>query len=56
MLSVCAILGISTLVNPGSWIIFVAAAVAVLQRNLHAAWIVLGAAVLGWLFSMAGLM
>ncbi len=56
MLSVCMMLGISTLVNPGSWIIFVAAAVVVLQRNLHAAWIVLGAAVLGWLLSMAGLM
>ncbi len=56
MLSVCAILGISTLVNPGAWIIFIAAAVAIVVWNFHAAWIVVSAAILGWLLSTAGIM
>ena len=56
MLAVCVILGVSTLVNPGSWSIFVVAAVVIVVWNFHAAWIVVGASILGWLFSMAGIM
>ena len=56
MLAVCATLGVSTLVNPGSWSVFVVAAVVIVVWNFHAAWIVVGAAILGWLFSMAGIM
>ncbi|MGA7159620.1 MAG: chromate efflux transporter [Bacteroidota bacterium] len=56
MLAVCVTLGVSTLVSSGTWVIFVAAAAVVLVWNLHAAWIVVGAAILGWLFSMVGLM
>ena len=56
MLAVCVILGIATLVNPGSWSIFIVAAVVIVVWNFHAAWIVVGAAILGWLFSMAGIM
>jgi len=56
MLAVCATLGIATLVNAGTWTIFIAAAAVILIWNLHAAWIVVGAAILGWIFSAAGLM
>ena len=56
MLSVCVILGISALINPGAWIIFIVAAAIIVRWNFHAAWIVVGAAILGWLFSMAGIM
>jgi len=56
MLAVCMILGIATLVNPGSWTIFIVAAAVIIIWNFHAAWIVVGAAILGWLFSMAGIM
>ena len=56
MLAVCMILGIATLVNPGSWTIFIVAAAVIILWNFHAAWIVVGAAILGWLFSMAGIM
>ena len=56
MLAVCVILGIATLVNPGSWTIFIVAAAVIIIWNFHAAWIVVGAAILGWLFSMAGIM
>jgi chromate transporter len=56
MLSVCVILGVSTLVSPGSWTIFIVAAAVIVVWNLHAAWIVIGAAILGWLFSLTGIM
>ncbi|HTY10746.1 MAG TPA: chromate efflux transporter [Bacteroidota bacterium] len=56
MLAVCATLGIATLINAGTWTIFIAAAAVILIWNLHAAWIVVGAAILGWIFSAAGLM
>jgi len=56
MLSVCLILGVSTLVNPGSWIIFAVAAAVIVVWNLHAAWIVVGAAFAGWLFSITGIL
>ena len=56
MLAVCVILGIATLVNPGSWSIFIVAAVVIVVWNFHAAWIVVGAAILGWLFSISGIM
>jgi chromate transporter len=56
MLAVCMILGIATLVNPGSWTIFIVAAAVIIIWNFHAAWIVVGAGILGWLFSMAGIM
>jgi chromate transporter len=56
MLAVCMILGSATLVNPGSWTIFIVAAAVIIIWNFHAAWIVVGAAILGWLFSMAGIM
>jgi len=56
MLAVCVTLGVSTLSSSGAWIIFVAAVVVILTWNLHAAWIVIGAAILGWLFSTIGIM
>ncbi len=56
MLAVCLTLGVSTLVNPASWTIFIVAAVVIVVWNLHAAWIVVGAAVFGWFCSLAGLM
>jgi chromate transporter len=56
MLSVCMILGLSTLVNPGSWAIFIIAAVVIMVWNFHAAGIVVGAAILGYCFSMIGIM
>ena len=56
MLAVCVMLGASTLVNSGAWIIFIASAVVIVVWNFHAAWIVVGAAILGWLFSIAGIM
>ncbi len=55
MLAVCISLCTSTLTNTGSWLIFVVAAIAVIRWNIHAAWIVGGAAILGWLISVSGL-
>jgi len=56
MLSVSVMLGSLALVSPGSWTIFIVAASAIMIWNLHAAWIVVGAAIVGWLFLIAGLM
>ncbi|HTR80091.1 MAG TPA: chromate efflux transporter [Bacteroidota bacterium] len=55
MLAVCVVLGRSTLSGPATWLIFIASAIAIVRWNLHAGWIVGGAAVLGWVFSLFGL-
>ena len=55
MLAVCISLCTSTLTNVGSWLIFAIAAIVVILWNIHAAWIVGGAAFLGWLISAFGI-
>ena len=52
MLAVCIALGAHSLINPAGWIIFALAAAALTIWKLNAAWIVLGSAGLGWLFSL----
>jgi chromate transporter len=51
MLAVTMMLAASTLTSLASWTMFIIAAVVVMVWKLNAAWIVLGSAVLGWLFS-----
>jgi chromate transporter len=55
MLSVCITLGAATLSGFGSWIIFLVAAVVVVRWSFHAGWIIGGAALAGWIFSMFGI-
>lgn len=52
MLSVAIILGKTTLHNTSAWIIFLAATVIVIIKNINAVLIVLIAAVAGWLLSL----
>jgi chromate transporter len=52
MLSVAITLAGTTLSGIGSWIIFLLAASITAIWNLNATWIVLGASVLGWMFSL----
>jgi len=54
MLAVCISLCTSTLTSTGSWLIFIIAAIAVIRWNIHAAWVVGGAAILGWLILASG--
>jgi len=56
MLSVCITLGVSTLAGVAPWIIFLVSAVVIIRWNVHAGWIVGGAALAGWLFSSFGFM
>ena len=51
MLSVTIVLAGSSLTSAGSWAICLAAVVAIILWNLNIAWIVAGAALLGWLLS-----
>lgn len=51
MLAVTVKLALAALSGVGSWIILLVAAIVVVVWNINAAWIVLGSAVLGWLFS-----
>jgi chromate transporter len=51
MLAVCIALGASNLTSAAGWIIFGLAAVVLVIWKLNAAWIILGGACLGWLFS-----
>jgi chromate transporter len=52
MLAVCIALGASNLTSATGWIIFGLAAIALVIWKLNAAWIILGGAYLGWLFSL----
>jgi chromate transporter len=52
MLAVTVTLALASLSGLGSWIILLLAAGIVITWNINAAWIVAGAAVLGWLFSL----
>ena len=52
MLAVTMTLAVGALFGVGSWIILLLAATVVITWNINAAWIVAGAAVLGWLFSL----
>lgn len=52
MLAVCIALGASNLTNAPGWIIFGFATVVLMIWKLNAAWIILGGACLGWLFSL----
>ena len=54
MLAVTIELGMTALSGVGSWLIFLIAANVVILRNINAAWIVIGSAILGWLFSLSG--
>lgn len=56
MLSVCVTLGSSALNGVGSWIIFLAAAIAVVRWNVHAGWIVAGAMLVSWACSFIGIL
>ena len=55
MLSVCITLGVATLQGIGSWIIFLAAGAVVVRLNVHAGWVIAGAAVAGWILSLVGI-
>lgn len=55
MLAVTIMLAGSTLTSAPSWIIFLLAATVVAVWNFNPAWIVLGSAVMGWLFSFVPL-
>lgn len=52
MIAVGIELGMTALSGIGSWLIFLAAATLVMLKNLNAAWIVIGSAIVGWLFSI----
>jgi chromate transporter len=52
MLAVCISLSASSLTSAGGWIIFGLAAVVLMTWKSNAAWIILGSACLGWLFSL----
>lgn len=52
MLAVTIKLAIAVLSGPGSWLILLIAAIVVIVWNINAAGIVLGSAILGWLFSL----
>lgn len=52
MLSVTIFLGRSTLQNATAWIIFLAAAVLIITKNINTVWIILGGAATGWLFTL----
>lgn len=51
MLGVCFSLGFASLTNVAGWFIFGLAIIVLVVWNLNAAWIILGSACLGWLFS-----
>ena len=51
MMAVCVTLGMTTLTNVSSWIIFGIAAIILFRWNPNPAWIVVGSAVIGWLLS-----
>jgi chromate transporter len=55
MLAVTIELGMTALSGFGSWLIFLIAALVVVLWNVNAAWIVIGSAILGLLFSFLGL-
>lgn len=55
MLAVTIELGMTALSGVGSWLIFLIAALVVVLWNVNAAWIVIGSAILGLLFSFLGL-
>jgi len=54
MLAVCVSLGLCSLTSMAGWLIFGLAILVLVAWNLNAAWIVLGSACLGWLFSSMG--
>ena len=49
MLAVCATLGISTLISPLMWLLFIAAGSAMLIWDFHPAWLVVASASVSWL-------
>lgn len=51
MLAVCFSLGFASLTSVAGWFIFGLAIIVLVVWNLNAAWIILGSACLGWLFS-----
>jgi chromate transporter len=51
MLAVCFSLGLGSLTSVAGWLIFGLAIVVLVTWKLNAAWIILGGACLGWLFS-----
>ena len=55
MLSVCVTLGSSALNGVGSWVIFLAAVIAVVRWNVHAGWIVAGSLLVSWAISYLGI-
>jgi chromate transporter len=55
MLAVTIDLGMTALSGVGSWLIFLIAPLVVVLWNVNAAWIVIGSAILGFLFSFLGL-
>ena len=52
MLAVTIKLALTALTGVGPWLIVLIASVLVLRWNINAAWIVIGSAILGWLFSL----
>ncbi|MBI3189733.1 MAG: chromate efflux transporter [Ignavibacteriales bacterium] len=52
MFAVTISLATSSLTSIGAWLIFLLAGIVVVIWNLNAAWIVVGSALVGWLFSM----
>ena len=50
MAAVCITLGVSTFTSVSAWIVFALSAAILLRWNLNPAWIVLGSAMVGWLF------
>jgi chromate transporter len=52
MLAVAVKLTVAALSGVGSWLILVIASIVVIVWNMNAAWIVIGSAILGWLFSV----
>jgi chromate transporter len=51
MIAVAIQLGHTTLGPAGSWLIFLLSSAVVIMWNINPAWIVVGSAILGWLFS-----
>jgi hypothetical protein len=55
MLAVSITLTLGTLSSAGTWIICILSLITVIVWNLNAAWIIAGAAVLSWVFSVSSI-